>query len=90
MVETGGAFVEDAWVGRDVAVGSAVVRVASRTPRCAALDLDPATGSRGPGVLAALAALATLRGTPTLGVDGHVLRPGLVHPGDPVVPAAVG
>ena len=45
-------------------------------------DLDPATGTRGPGVLAALAAL---RGTPTLGVDGHVVRPGLAHPGDPVV-----
>lgn len=87
VVETGGVFVEDDWVGRDVAVGSAVVRVLSRTPRCAVLDLDPLTGTRGPGVLAALAAL---RGTPTLGVDGHVLRPGLVHPGDPVVPAAVG
>ncbi|MBM7508546.1 uncharacterized protein YcbX [Nocardioides salarius] len=82
VVEAGGAFVEDGWVGRDVAVGSAVVRVASRTPRCAVLDLDPATGTRGPGVLAALTAL---RGTPTLGVDGHVVRPGLAHPGDPVV-----
>ncbi len=81
VVSTGRAFGEDAWVGRDVRIGSAVVRFTARTPRCAVLDLDPTTGTRGPGVLAALVAL---RGTPTLGVDGHVLRPGPVHPGDPV------
>ncbi|NYD56790.1 hypothetical protein BKA08_001028 [Nocardioides marinisabuli] len=81
VVEGGRAFAEDDWVGRDVAVGSAVLRFTTRTPRCAVLDLDPLTGARGSGVLTAL---TTLRGTPTLGVDGHVLRPGTVRPGDEV------
>ncbi|MBF4161214.1 MOSC domain-containing protein [Nocardioides acrostichi] len=80
-------WIEEGWVGREVALGEARVRVLTATPRCAVLDLEPGSGRRD---LPVLRALADCRGNPDgmgprLGVDGEVSRPGDVRPGDVVV-----
>ncbi len=87
VVETDVAWLEDTWVGQDVAVGDALLRVVGPIPRCAVVDLDPATGVRDRPVLRALASLRP-DGPERLGfgVDATVVRPGLVRPGDPVRP----
>jgi uncharacterized protein YcbX len=37
---------EFGWVGRDVRLGQAVLRIVDRIERCAAIDVDPETGNR--------------------------------------------
>ena len=79
------AYVEETWLGREVRVGRAVLRVNIAIPRCAVIDLDPRTGDRGSGVLKALAGRGVDdHGDPLFGVDAHVVTPGVVRPGDPV------
>jgi uncharacterized protein YcbX len=72
---------EEAWVGREVRVGGAVVRPAALTTRCAVVDHHPETGERD---LRVLAALPVVGGAPVCGVDGEVVTAGVVRPGDPV------
>jgi uncharacterized protein YcbX len=38
------AYAEDRWIGRDVRIGAAVVRVAGNVGRCAVTTHDPDTG----------------------------------------------
>lgn len=87
VVEAGEtAFVEEEWLGRELVLGTARVRVADRIPRCAVIDLHPTAGGRDLPVLRALALLRPT-GTPAalcLGVDAGVSTPGVVRPGDPV------
>lgn len=83
------AYAEESWVGREVRVGEATLRVNIAIPRCAVIDLDPATGERTSGVLKALSTRGVDdHGDPLFGVDAHVVRPGVVRPGDPVEPQA--
>jgi uncharacterized protein YcbX len=80
-------YAEESWVGREVRVGEATLRINIAIPRCAVIDLDPATGERTSGVLRALTTRGVDdRGDPRFGVDAHVVRPGVVRPGDPVEP----
>jgi len=72
---------EEAWVGREVRVGGALVRPTALTTRCAVVDHHPETGGRD---LRVLAALPVVGGTPVCGVDGEVVTAGVVRPGDPV------
>lgn len=79
-------FEEDSWLGSDVTLGEAVVRVVIPTARCATTTRDPATGQRD---WDALRALKDLRGvspeqTVDLGVYATVVRPGRVAVGDEV------
>ncbi|MDQ2964839.1 MAG: MOSC domain-containing protein [Chloroflexota bacterium] len=83
------AFEEDRWVGGEVRMGQAVVRVAVPTARCATTTRDPATGQRD---WDALRALKDLRGvspeqTVDLGVYAAVVSPGRIAVGDAVTPA---
>lgn len=83
------AFEEDRWVGGEVRIGGAVVRIAVPTARCATTTRDPATGQRD---WDALRALKDLRGvspqqTVDLGVYASVVSPGRVAVGDEVAPA---
>jgi len=82
-------FDEDRWVGGDVFLGEAVVRIVVPTARCATTTRDPATGQRD---WDALRALKDLRGvspeqTVDLGVYATVVKPGRVAVGDEVGPA---
>lgn len=73
----GARRVEDDWVGRRLEIGDAQVEVVGRVPRCAVIDLDPATGQRDGSLLKALGP-----GEPYFAVDAVVTRPGHVRVGD--------
>jgi uncharacterized protein len=79
---------EDAWIGRRVTVGEAVVRVVAATARCVVTTRDPDTGIRDLDTLRLIKEVrgVTARRTLDLGVYGEVERPGTVRVGDPVVP----
>jgi uncharacterized protein YcbX len=85
MIQTAGGapFEEDAWVGRDVRVGDAVVRVVEECIRCAVTTVDPDTGERD---VDALRAMITAKGAANLGVYCDVITPGTIRLGDPVAP----
>lgn len=84
-----GAHEEDKWLGRDVAVGEAIVRPNGLTGRCAVTTHDPDTGVPN---LDTLRVLRAYRGdVPTdeplpFGIWGEVVRPGRIAVGDLVGP----
>lgn len=73
--------VEDSWVGRRLRLGDAEVEVRAPLPRCAVVDLDPATGERRFDVLRCLGRYRRARGEILFGVDAVVTRPGRVAVG---------
>jgi uncharacterized protein YcbX len=79
-------FTEDRWVGGEVAVGSAIVRVDTEAARCATTTRDPATGLRDLDMLRILRDVrgVTPRQTVNLGIYCDVVRPGRVALGDEV------
>lgn len=95
-VEGCGAFAEDSWRGRTIALGEARVRIGGPVPRCAVVTQDPDSGQvdlpvlrmllerrralAADGVDAATAHLPDHRAY--LGVYGTVERPGRVSVGD--------
>ena len=87
------AFGEDGWIGREVRLGEAVVRVEIEAARCATTTRDPSTGQRDWDALAALRGLRGVsdRQTIDFGVFGSVVRAGRVAVGDEVtvMPAEV-
>jgi uncharacterized protein YcbX len=86
MVQTDGGvpFAEDGWIGRDVRVGTVVVRVVEECVRCAVTTVDPDNGERD---VDALRAMIAAKGEPNLGVYCDVVTPGTIRLGDAVVPS---
>jgi uncharacterized protein YcbX len=86
-VEGVGAHEEDTWVGRDVRLGDAVVRVLGNVGRCALTTRDPETGVVDFKTLHHLKAyrdrVATTEPLP-FGVHARVVVPGRVRLGDGV------
>jgi uncharacterized protein YcbX len=80
LLDTSVAFAEDAWVGHDVAIGSVVLRIAMRSPRCVMVNMQSADLPVQPGNLAAIGRLNDT----CLGVIATVVTPGTVTVGDPV------
>jgi uncharacterized protein YcbX len=80
---------EDAWIGRAVRIGDAIVEPRGNVGRCVVTTCDPATGERDFDTLGVLASyrgdIETSEPLP-LGVVGGVLAPGRVRVGDPVHP----
>lgn len=78
---------EDEWIGSEVRIGGAVVRVTRPDPRCVITTQDPDTGHRD---FATLHAIKAYRGgdgrTIDFGVYAEVVRPGAVAVGDEVMP----
>ncbi len=79
---------EDGWIGRDVRVGEAIVRVRGTVGRCAITTQNPETGERD---LDTLRAIKDYRGTGAeggvdFGVYGEVVQSGHVRLGDAVEP----
>ena len=70
---------EAAWIGHEVQLGAARVRLDAPIVRCAVVDLDPLSGQRDLQLLAALPRNAD--GEPVFGLQGEVVRPGLVAGG---------
>jgi uncharacterized protein len=82
-------YAEDAWIGRDVQIGEAVVRPLGNVGRCVVTTRDPATAERDFDTLGVLASyrrdIETTEPLP-LGVAGDVVATGRVRVGDPVAP----
>ncbi len=95
LIEVAGAQAphqEDGWLGREVAIGEAMVRVTKPDPRCVITTQDPDTGERDFPTLHVLRQYRTLRDGRKLdfGVYADVVRPGLVRVGDQVTPVEAG
>jgi MOSC domain-containing protein len=76
--------VEDGWSGRRLRIGEAEVEVRGGLPRCAVVDLDPATGEPRLDVLRALGGYRRVLAEVVFGVDAVVTRPGRVFVDDVV------
>lgn len=84
-VAGGAAFDEFGWLGREIALGGAVVRPFARIPRCAATSVNPETAERDVTVPKAL---KQHFGHVDMGVYAEVVRAGRVAAGDQVDPPA--
>ena len=80
VVSTEEPFVEETWVGREVACGATRLRVVERVPRCRMVDLDQDGARADSGWLRPLAA----ERDGCLAVYADVVAPGVVRVGDPV------
>jgi uncharacterized protein YcbX len=80
-------YEEDAWEGRAVSIGEAVVRIFGPVPRCVVTTQDPATGLKDFDTLKRISEYRPLmrepRGVP-FGMYAEVERPGRVSVGDAV------
>jgi uncharacterized protein YcbX len=91
LFEIGGVepYAEDTWIGRDVRIGSAVVRPLGNVGRCVVTTCNPDTGLRDFDTLGVLASyrrnIETTEPLP-LGVVGDVVTTGHVRVGDAVTP----
>lgn len=77
-------YEEDGWQGRRIRLGTVVVRIGDRMPRCVMTTLDPDTGSQNAPVLTALAQYRLVGRQPVLGMYGDVEQPGTIGAGDAV------
>jgi uncharacterized protein YcbX len=89
LVELAGAdrpHQEDEWLGREVRIGEAVVRVTKPDPRCVITTQDPDTGKRDFPTLHVIKAYRGLRDGHALdfGIYADVVTPGRVAVGDEV------
>ncbi|MBX3489288.1 MOSC domain-containing protein [Parvibaculum sp.] len=75
-------FEDHEWVGRRFRMGNAGFKGVHRTVRCAATNVDPATGARDMEIPAML---MRERGDADLGLYAHVSSPGSIKPGDTLV-----
>jgi uncharacterized protein YcbX len=73
------AWAERNWIGREVQVGGAVLRIVRGTTRCAATEVNPETGERD---LDVVAELRSLYGHVELGVHAEVVNGGRFAIGD--------
>jgi uncharacterized protein YcbX len=73
------AWSEFDWVGREIQLGGAVLRVTKRTVRCRATEVNPETGERDADPLAEL---RTLYGHTDLGIHAEVVDGGRFAVGD--------
>jgi hypothetical protein len=91
-VEGAAAHEEDAWIGGEVTVGSAVLRITKPDARCAITTQDPDTGERDLDTLRTILRYRGFRPNDPerkidFGVLGEVSRPGRISVGDAVSPA---
>lgn len=81
LLADGTPWEEFAWVGRELALGTARLRVTKRTVRCPATEVNPDTAERDANPVAELRAAY---GHADLGVHAEVVAAGRVAPGDKV------
>jgi uncharacterized protein YcbX len=83
------AYEEDAWIGRRVRIGEAIVHPRGNVGRCVVTTCDPATAERDFDTLGVLeryrGEIQTTEPLP-LGVVGDVVTTGRVRVGDAAVP----
>lgn len=83
VVETDDPFVEETWLGTEVVVGGARLRIGAGIPRCAVVDRDPVTGVRDGSLLTTLAGYRprNAAGEPVFGVYAECVAAGVVGAG---------
>lgn len=81
VVETDEPYVEDTWLGSEVTVGDARLRIGGPIPRCAVIDHHPESGVKDIRLLKALVQQRPVNkvGEPMFGVYAECVRPGAVH-----------
>jgi uncharacterized protein YcbX len=80
VVEISEAFAEESWVGHRLRIGTAVLSVTMRSPRCVMIDMKTANLPTQPGNLKTL---GRVNGA-NLGVIAQVMAPGAINVGDAV------
>lgn len=80
VVETDEPWVEDGWLGREMTVGDATIRIGGPIPRCAVIDHHPETGAKDARLLKALTHTRPTNraGEPMFGVYASVVESGRV------------
>lgn len=81
LFDTLPAWEEFEWVGRRLRIGTAVLEVTKRTVRCAAVEVNPATGIRDADPIGEL---RRLYGHADLGIHAAVIQGGRIAPGDAI------
>lgn len=75
---------EDDWIGRELQLGAARIRVTAPLIRCAVIDIEPNGGSERSRLLRELARYRLGPEGIRFGVQAEVIEPGVVRTGDPV------
>lgn len=75
---------EDDWIGAELQLGAARIRVTGPLLRCAVIDFDPAGGTSRTELLHELAGYRRDAHGIRFGVQGEVVEPGTLRLGDPV------
>jgi len=85
-LEGAAAHEEDTWIGCQIGLGEAVLRISAPVPRCAMTTHDPGTGERDYDTLRAIKEYrGQVNGKDLMfGVWGEVERPGVIRLGDEV------
>lgn len=85
-LQDGAAHVEDGWIGQQIAVGGATLRISAPVPRCAITTQDPDTGERDLDTLRTIISYRGLRNDKDVdfGVWGEVEAAGEIRLGDEV------
>jgi uncharacterized protein len=78
---SGAPYTEEEWVGRQLRVGEAIIRIDRRDSRCVIVNVDPATGRPD----AAMLKIVGSCNDACAGVYGTPVAPGVVGVGDPVI-----
>ncbi|GAA1967126.1 hypothetical protein GCM10009798_29330 [Nocardioides panacihumi] len=81
VVETDEPYVEETWLGRDLAAGDARLRAGVPIPRCAVIDHSPTTGEKDVRLLKTLASYRPLNGAgePVFGIYAQVTTAATVN-----------
>ncbi len=82
IIDGGRPWQEFGWLGRELRVGEATLRIVKRIDRCAATMANPMTGERDLNIPNAL---QVAYGHVDCGVFGEVTGAGIVRPGDVVI-----
>ena len=80
VLETDEPWVEDTWLGAELVVGDATIRIGGPIPRCAVIDHHPESGQKDSRLLKALVRSrpTNTAGEPMFGVYATVTSPGRV------------
>jgi uncharacterized protein YcbX len=85
-LEGGAAHEEDSWIGGQIGLGEAILRISAAVPRCAITTQDPDTGDRDLDTLRTIIAYRGLTDDRDIdfGVYGEVEQAGVIRLGDEV------
>ncbi len=81
IIKTSKPFEEFNWVGKNISVGSAVIKIVERVGRCSAINIQPKTANK---PLDLLPIMRSKYGHTDLGIFGLVIKNGIVNIGDEI------